>query len=128
MGAVIERQLAPSWDGSVVLDIGGDVGALMLCTTPHWNGREIDLIPDDSTLPHTHSAVRERRSASGVSYAAVYPQLREGTYTIEGSQQRVVITGGNVSTLDLQNEMMSTTAHRHEHVHAAHDESNGRTQ
>ena len=97
-----ERQLPPSWDGSVVLDIGGDVGALMLRTPPDLNGIEIDLDPDDATLPHTHSAVRERQLTNGVSYAAVYPSLNAGLYTIEGSGQRVLINGGRVTEIDFE--------------------------
>ena len=94
-----EAQLAPSWDGSVILDIGGDVGALMLYTSPTMLGHEIDLMPDDGALPHTHSAVRERQLENEVKFAAVYPVLRAGTYTIEGSTQRVTIVGGRVTDL-----------------------------
>jgi hypothetical protein len=94
-----EPQLPPSWDGSVVLDIGGDVGALMLRTPSTLNGREIDLDPDDETAPHTHSAVRERRLLGGVAYAAMYPNLRAGQYTVEGSGQRVTIVGGHVTEI-----------------------------
>ena len=92
-----ERQRPPSWDGSVVLDIGGDVGALMLRTPPTLVNHEIGLFLDDVSLPHTHSAVRERRLVEGTSYAAVYPSLKEGTYTVEGSRQRVTIVGGRVT-------------------------------
>ena len=95
-----ERQLAPSWDGSVVLDIGGDVGALMLHTVASLAGHEIDLIPDDDDTPHTHSAVRERRLTNGVSFAAVYPCLKAGMYTVAGSAQRVSIMGGHVTELE----------------------------
>src|ERR1700677_1900293 len=94
-----EPQLPPSWDGSVVLDIGGDVGALMLRPPSTLNGCEIDLDPDDETAPHTHSAVRERRLIGGVAYAAVYPSLKAGRYTVEGTGQRVTIVGGQVTEI-----------------------------
>lgn len=97
---MIERQLPPSWDGSVVLDIGGNVGALILRTSPALVGHEIDLTPDDATVPHIHSAVRERQLGSGVSFAAVYPFLMSGTYTVEGSVQRVTIAGGRVTDVE----------------------------
>jgi hypothetical protein len=97
---MIEQELPPSWEGSVLLDIGGDVGALMLHTPSSMDGDEIDLFPDDTTMPHTHSAVRERHLADGVSYAAVYPGLREGTYTVEGSGQIVTIVGGRVTEVE----------------------------
>jgi len=91
-----ETVLPPSWDGSVVLDIGGDIGALILRTSPSLFGHEIDLIPDDIATPHVHSAVRERRTSQGSSFAAVYPQLKEGSYTIEGTTHRLTIVGGHV--------------------------------
>ena len=94
---VDEVQLPPSWDGSVVLDIGGEIGALLLRTPPTMNGVEIDLIPEDEGLLHTHSAVRERRLLGGVAYAAGYPSLKAGRYTVAGSGQTVTIVGGQVT-------------------------------
>ena len=94
---VDEVQLPPSWDGSVVLDIGGEIGSLLLRTPPTMNGVEIDLIPEDEGLLHTHSAVRERRLLGGVAYAAVYPSLKAGRYTVAGSGQTVTIVGGQVT-------------------------------
>jgi hypothetical protein len=104
-----ERRLAPSWDGSVVLDIGGDIGALVLCVPPGLDGQEIDLEPIDGSLPHTHSSVRERRLASGSSYAAVYPTLKAGTYFIAGSDQQVTIVGGRVVELDYKHRLDQTS-------------------
>ncbi|HWD97226.1 MAG TPA: hypothetical protein VG246_12465 [Acidimicrobiales bacterium] len=96
-----EALLPPSWDGSVVLDIGGDVGALILRTSPSAFAREIDLVPDDGGVPHVHSAVRERRTTDGSAFAAVYPQLKEGSYTIDGTTQRLLIAGGRVTDIVL---------------------------
>jgi hypothetical protein len=84
----------------VVLDIGGDVGALMLRTPPTMDRDEIDLTPDDASLPHTHSAVRERHLGTDITYAAVYPSLKAGMYTVEGSNQRVEIVGGVVTDVE----------------------------
>ena len=102
----------PSWPGSVILDIGNGVGALVLHTSRQWLDHEIDLVPDDSSLPHTHSAVRERRSPEGSSYAAVYPQLREGGYAIAGTAQRFTIEGGRVTNVELV-EPYSAPHHTH---------------
>lgn len=98
----MSETLLPSWDGSVVLDIGGDVGALILRTPPTSFGCEIDLVPDDMCAPRVHSAVRERRTINGSSFAAVYPQLKEGSYTIEGTTQRLTIVGGRVLDVALE--------------------------
>ena len=88
----------------MILDIGGDVGALMLRTSPTMVGREIDLIPDDASAPRTHSAVRERESTHGLSFAAVYPYLTSGTYRVEGSAQRVTIVGGRVTDVSYESD------------------------
>jgi hypothetical protein len=109
---VTETAPPPSWQGSVILDIGDGVGALVLHTSRQWLDHEIDLVPDDDTLPHTHSAVRERLSTEGSSFAAVYPQLHEGGYTIVGSMQRVTIIGGRVTDIELA-EPYSVPHHTH---------------
>jgi hypothetical protein len=108
---VSETISPPSWDGSVVLDIGNDVGALVLHTSRQWLGHEIDLVPDDWSLPHTHSAVRERRSPSGSTFAAVYPQLHEGGYAIAGSSQRFTIAGGRVTEIELPEPYLAPHHH-----------------
>jgi hypothetical protein len=101
---VTETVLPPSWDGSVVLDIGGEVGALILRTSSACFAREFDLIPDNANAPHVHSAVRERRAAGGSSFAAVYPQLQEGSYRIEGTTQHVAVRGGRVIDVELDEQ------------------------
>ena len=68
----------PSGPGSVVLELGNDVGALVLETPAALLGREIEISPVGGAMAarRTHSLVRERRTATGTSYAAVYPGLR----------------------------------------------------
>lgn len=106
-----------SWSGSVILDIGGDIGALVLRTTREYFGHEINLMPDEASTPQVHSAVRERRAPEGSSFAAVYPQLKEGDYTIEGSTQRLAVQGGQVVdvTLDEITFVHDTSTHKGEH-------------
>jgi hypothetical protein len=109
-------QLGPSYDGTVLLDIGGDIGALIINTTADLHLAEIEVsrVDDDDVHAHgghrhahphrTHVAVRERRGPSGVRYAAIYPGLRAGEYTVWGSDGRpadtVRIVGGEVAQLD----------------------------
>lgn len=71
----------PSGAGTVVLDIGPGTGALVLHTPAELNGREIE-VSRDGAAARTHSRVRERRTATAVRYAAVYPGLPEGEYTV----------------------------------------------
>ena len=74
----------PSSAGSVVLDLGAGIGALVLHAPAELAGREIEISParDGATARRTHSLVRERRTGAGQSYAAVYPGLAVGDYTI----------------------------------------------
>jgi hypothetical protein len=68
--------------GSVVLELGGGVGALVLHAPARLRGREIEISPVTNALRRTHSLVRERHTAAGASYAAVYPQVPAGQYTV----------------------------------------------
>ena len=115
-----EPVLGPSSAGSVVLELGDTVGVLVLETTAELNGREIEISPvsgtdhhdhalghahgDDHAHAHahrTHSMVRERGTAAGKSYAAVYPGLAVGTYTVWRDHDTpvgtVTIDGGRVT-------------------------------
>lgn len=95
-----ETSLGPSGDGVVVMDIGGDVGALVLHAPAGLAGHEIDLTALDGSGSRTHSAVRERHHAGSVSHAAVYPALRAGRYGVEGSDQVVTIVGARVTEVE----------------------------
>ena len=88
--------------GSVVLDLGGDVGALVLETPAALHGREIEIsLADGAAGTRTHSLVRERGTAAGTSYAAVYPGLAAGRYLIwrhiDTPLGEVTIDGGMVT-------------------------------
>lgn len=73
----------PTGAGSVVLSLGPGVGALILTATAQDNGREIEISPAaDAAALRTHSQVRERRGGTATSYAAVYPDLVPGPYTV----------------------------------------------
>ena len=88
----------PSRAGSVVLDLGGGVGALVLDASAELNGTEIEISPADEGMRgrRTHSLVRERRTGAGTSYAAVYPGLAAGDYTV----WRDALTPAGVVTID----------------------------
>jgi hypothetical protein len=80
--------------------VGEDIGALVLVTPPDLAGAEIE-ISQAAGGARTHSAVRARHTAAGVSYAAVYPGLPAGDYVIwrdDGSQAgQVAVRGGHAS-------------------------------
>ena len=91
----------PSHDGSVLVDIGGDIGALVILTPPDLHGTEIELSPVDRDEATTHVAVRERHGTGATLHAAVFPSLVAGTYTVWDPTSRpiaqVTITGGQVA-------------------------------
>ena len=110
-----EPVLGPSSAGSVVLELGDTTGVLVLEATAALNGREIEISPVSGADHHhghdhadgadhahrTHSMVRERGTAAGKSYAAVYPGLAVGTYTVwrdhDTPAGTVTIAGGRVT-------------------------------
>ena len=98
-----EPAAGPSGPGTVVMDVGGDIGALILYTPAAMDGREIEISRDGPPgARRTHSQVRARHMPSGTRYAAVYPGLSAGVYTVwdehDRPAARAVITGGQVAT------------------------------
>lgn len=95
----------PDPDASPVLDIGGDVGALLLITGPERSGTEIEVRRLDGS-GHTHTAVHPRHTPSGVLHAALYPALLEGDYELllspegSGDNPRISIDGGVLARHD----------------------------
>lgn len=77
-----EASAGPSGPGTVVLDIGGDVGALIIITPAGMAGEEIHVSPRQDPEGRTHALVRERRLGPASCHAAVYPALQAGDYTI----------------------------------------------
>ena len=89
-------------DETLVLDIGGDIGALVLYTDPSWLGEEIDLtLAGGPRSHHLHTVIRHRRSGGADIAVGVYPEVPAGDYTVWGVDghpaAHVTITGGAVS-------------------------------
>jgi hypothetical protein len=88
---------------TVVLDIGQDVGALIIYTTAELRGREIEVSPRGSAT-RVHVEVLERRIDGRPVFAAVFPGLRAGHYDIwenfPESGGTVTVVGGKVATVD----------------------------
>lgn len=90
---------------SLVLDIGGDVGALIITTGPDLAEEEIEISPGvDPTERREHNVVHARRDRDAVlAYAAVFPTVSAGDYTVwnhDGTPHAVVtVQGGQVTQL-----------------------------
>jgi len=98
-----EPAAGPSGPGTVVLELGAGIGALILYTPPELDGAEIEISRDDEPHAHrTHSQVRQRHMATATTYAAVYPSLPAGPYTIWRDEHspaaKVIIDGGQVTS------------------------------
>ena len=89
---------------NAILDIGGDVGALILYTDAGYAEREIEVSQEGDDEHRTHTAIHERRTSAGAVYAGIYPELPAGRYRIwadrAGLTDRVTIVGGEVAEVD----------------------------
>jgi hypothetical protein len=113
-----EQQHGPSRTGSVVLDIGGNIGALIIHTLEDLAGEELDIEGLGDGTVSTHSLVRERQLPQGVTYAAVYPGLPAGAYRVQGVAGRpaenVQIHGGRITEIDWRTAGTTKPGSRHQ--------------
>ena len=82
-----------------VLDIGGDVGALLVATGPELEGAEIELYDVEGTYL-MHTEVHARAVAGQRRYAGLFPAVTEGSYLLDtgdGARIPVAVTGGQVA-------------------------------
>ena len=77
----------------VVLDIGEEIGALIVHTSEALLGREIEVSPKGSAGKRVHTDVLERRINGLTVFAAVFPSLTEGDYSL----WREIVTGDEVT-------------------------------
>jgi hypothetical protein len=98
-----ERHIDRVHPETVVLDIGQDIGALIIYADAGSRGREIEISPR-GIATRAHVEVLERRIGGQPVFAAVFPGLRAGDYDIweNSASQRgtVTIVGGEVATVD----------------------------
>ncbi len=88
----------------VVLDIGGELGALVIYTNRQLLHAEIEISPHDDDWSRSHKDVLERVVDGASVYVAVFDRLPEGTYTIWRDDRpltrRATIAAGAVTELD----------------------------
>lgn len=88
----------PAAGASVVLDIGGDIGAVVCYAPESLVGTEVPIYPSHGAgEEHTHALVWGRLAGSVETFAAVYPALPAGEYRIAGVDAPVVVRGGVVT-------------------------------
>ncbi len=88
----------------VVLDIGGDMGALIVYTDPALHGVEIEISPAGDDARRSHKEVLERRAGAAPAFAAVFDRLADGAYTlwVAGTprERAVRVRGGSIAEVD----------------------------
>ena len=93
--------LPPSGEGTVVLDIGDAVGAIVVHAPAALAGIELELARRGETVQFVHTEVRERRLPEGVFHAAVFIAVPAGEYTLldapAGATRDVDLTAGTVT-------------------------------
>ena len=118
-----ENENPHAGQGSVLLDIGGDVGALVVSMPPAMVGVEIEIAPVGGGHEHDHGhghgharhghghghrphvAVVDRPVTDGHQPSLVFPDLVEGSYELfDKGQDTVLLTaeiiGGQVTFLE----------------------------
>ena len=103
----------------MVLDIGEDVGAVVIHTGADLDGAEVEVRRVGAEWDGTHVAVRSRPTAGDPVYAAVFSQLPDGEHEFRlrppGPQESVhrirVIGGGLVESLWEQSQVTVALAH-----------------
>lgn len=116
MSAPVKLENPYAGQGSVLLDIGGDIGALVVTMPAAMVDVEVEIRPESADLHdhqhghdhdhghhHPHVAVVERPVLGAVVPSLVYPELVEGGYElyVKGTdlvELTVKVAGGTVAT------------------------------
>ena len=87
-----------------LLDIGEDIGALVIYTRAELRGKEIQVSRKGTNAAKmVHTAIWERRFNGRTMFAGIYPTLPMGDYIIWTHPSReVTIFGGSVAEVDLR--------------------------
>ncbi len=78
----LRSHTAGAGQGPVAVEVGEGLGAVVLWTTAQLAGLELDISAAGDPTHRHHVAVLGRQLPLGTRYAAVYPALAAGRYTI----------------------------------------------
>jgi len=86
---------------NAVLDIGEDIGALVIYTSQEMLGKEIEVCPKVNNAQKIHTAVLERKVNGLTMFAALFLALPQGDYvTLSTPSIEITIVGGQVAELN----------------------------
>jgi hypothetical protein len=87
----------------VVLELGDDLGALIVHTNADMHGVEVEISPAGNDERRSHKEVLERVAGGRAAYTAVFDRLPAGSYTLwtEGTARArgVEIAAGQIAEL-----------------------------
>jgi hypothetical protein len=99
-----EPRVAPG--PASVLDIGGEVGAMVVHLPACPRSGELEACPQDRPEARFHTGVHHRPIGDEPVWVAVFPEVAEGRYFLldDGGlpMAGVTVTGGRVELLDLR--------------------------
>jgi hypothetical protein len=103
-GRAAEDQAARPHPEFVVLDIGAELGALIVHTDADLHGVEVEISPAGDDRARSHKEVLERSSGGRPAYTAVFDRLAAGRYTLWAGDAAVArgveVAGGRIAELD----------------------------
>jgi hypothetical protein len=89
-----------------LLDIGGDVGAVIVYLARQTRTGEIEARPPGRDDARFHTGVHPRELGGELVPVALFPQVTAGEYELLGDDgqpvARMIVTGGQVSEVDLR--------------------------
>jgi hypothetical protein len=100
------RHHRPGAHSAPVLDIGGEVGALVVYLAHRPSTGELEACPAGEPTARFHTGVHHRSTPNGWTWTALFPEVTDGRYALldeDGLPMAGVdVTGGNVHELDLR--------------------------
>ena len=91
---------------SPLLDIGDGVGAFVVYLAGPTHTGELEACPAGRPDEHFHTGVHPRRVGDRTIWAAVFPQVAQGSYQVlddDGIPMALLqVTGGHVAEVDLR--------------------------
>jgi hypothetical protein len=99
-----ENYAARRHSEAVVLDIGEDLGALIVHTDAGMLGVEVEISATGQHDRRSHKDVLEREIDGCPAYTAVFDKVHEGSYTLwvddVARARNVAVTGASIVELD----------------------------
>lgn len=113
---MIEQYVERVHTGHAVLDIGQDIGALVIYTRKELLGEEIEVSIKGNDAKRIHTAIHERKVNGRSIFAGLFLALPAGEYIIWVHPScEVSITGGHVAELNWLDREVFVPAKSHRH-------------